>query len=46
VDCMLHGVPVGAGAHDDADLNIFHSPQFYLTAQSDLKNDECNRRKF
>jgi hypothetical protein len=25
LDCVLHGVPVGAGAHDDADLNISHA---------------------
>jgi hypothetical protein len=25
LDCLLHGVPVGAGTHDDADL-WFHVP--------------------
>jgi hypothetical protein len=33
--CMLHGVPVGAGAHDDADLNVMllkcHPPIFTFT---------------
>jgi hypothetical protein len=29
VDRVLHGVPVRTGAHDNADLNVFHSLEFY-----------------
>jgi len=37
---VLHGVPVGAGAHDDANLNL-HNIEFYLNLPRAAKNDEC-----
>jgi hypothetical protein len=49
LDCVLHGVPVGTGAHDDADLNVHgHFPvvplgEFYFFSPEYPNNDQRHR---
>jgi hypothetical protein len=33
LDCVLHGVPVGAGTHDDADERLSHWVLFVINVE-------------
>jgi hypothetical protein len=33
LDCVLHGVPVGAGTHDDADERLSHWVLFVINLE-------------